>query len=113
MRSASSTSTCWPTISPPSACRASTGWERPGNGGVVMTWVALKMLTGDRAKYLGIIFGVAFASLLMAHQVSIFVGIMRRTANQILDVHDAQIWVMDPKVQYLEEIEPLRETDVY
>jgi putative ABC transport system permease protein len=44
-----------------------------------MSWIALKMLTGDRAKSFGIIFGVAFASLLMAHQVSIFVGIMRRT----------------------------------
>jgi len=39
-----------------------------------MSWVALRTLTGDRNKYLGIIFGVAFASLLMAHQVSIFCG---------------------------------------
>src|SRR5437879_1138527 len=44
-----------------------------------MNWVALKMLTGDRAKYLGIVFGVAFATLLMAQQTSMFVGIMART----------------------------------
>ena len=26
-----------------------------------MTWIAWKMLTGNRGKYLGIIFGIAFA----------------------------------------------------
>ena len=51
-----------------------------------MSWIAWKMLTGDRSKYLGIIFGVAFASLLMAHQVSIFCGVMGRTTSQIKDV---------------------------
>ncbi|HKB42444.1 MAG TPA: ABC transporter permease [Gemmataceae bacterium] len=77
-----------------------------------MSWIAWKMLTGDRSKYLGIIFGVAFASLLMAHQVSIFVGIMRRTTSQISDIHEANIWVMDPKVQYVEEAAPLHDTDL-
>jgi putative ABC transport system permease protein len=31
-----------------------------------MDWLAWKMLTDDRAKYLGIILGVAFGSLLIA-----------------------------------------------
>jgi putative ABC transport system permease protein len=31
-----------------------------------MTWIALKMLTGNRGKYLGIILGIAFATLLIA-----------------------------------------------
>jgi putative ABC transport system permease protein len=78
-----------------------------------MRWIALKMLTGDRAKYFGIVFGVAFASLLMAHQISIFVGLMRRTAAQIRDVRDADIWVMDPRVQYVDEVKPLPDTDVH
>ena len=30
-----------------------------------MNWIAWKMLTGDRTKYLGIVFGVAFGSLLI------------------------------------------------
>lgn len=77
-----------------------------------MSWIAWKMLTGDRSKYLGIIFGVAFASLLMAHQVSIFVGIMRRTTSQIRDVREAKIWVMRPGTRYIEEVEPLSETDL-
>ncbi len=33
-----------------------------------MTWIALKMLTGDRSKYLAIVFGVTFASLLITQQ---------------------------------------------
>src|SRR5207249_1517075 len=45
-----------------------------------MNWIALKMLTGDRSKYLGLIFGVSFATVLMTQQISIFAGIMQRTA---------------------------------
>ncbi len=78
-----------------------------------MGWVALKMLTGDRAKYLGLVFGVAFASMLMSHQVSIFCGLMLRTASQILDVRDAGIWICDPELQSVDEIEPLSDTDLY
>jgi putative ABC transport system permease protein len=78
-----------------------------------MGWVALKMLTGDRAKYLGLVFGVAFASMLMSHQVSIFCGLMLRTASQILDVRDAAIWICDPELQSVDEIEPLSDTDLY
>ncbi|MFO1069021.1 MAG: ABC transporter permease [Geminicoccaceae bacterium] len=72
--------------------------------------VALRMLTGDRAKYLGLVIGIAFATLLMSQQVSIFIGLMSRTASQILDVGEAQVWVMDPRVQYVDEIEPLTDT---
>jgi putative ABC transport system permease protein len=72
-----------------------------------MNAVALKMLLGDSAKYLALVFGVAFATLLMSQQVSIFVGLMTRTANQVLDVREADIWVMDPRVRYVDEVEPL------
>jgi putative ABC transport system permease protein len=78
-----------------------------------MNWVALRMLTGDRSKYLGLIFGVGFATLLMSQQVSIFVGIMRRTASQILDVRDADVWVMDNKVRYIDEVPGLPDTDLH
>src|SRR6516164_11075920 len=77
-----------------------------------MNWIALKMLTGDRAKYLGLVFGVTFATLLMTNQLSIFVGIMKRTGSQILDVRDADIWVMDNKVRYIDEVPGLPETDL-
>jgi putative ABC transport system permease protein len=78
-----------------------------------MTWIALKMLTADRAKYLGIVFGVAFATLLIAFQVSIFLGIMGRTISQIHDVQEADIWVMDPNVRYVDEVMALPDTAVH
>jgi putative ABC transport system permease protein len=72
-----------------------------------MRSVALKMLLGDSAKYLALVFGVAFATLLMSQQVSIFIGLMTRTANQVLDIREADIWVMDTRVRYVDEVEPL------
>lgn len=74
--------------------------------------IAIKMLIGDRPKYLGLVFGVTFATLLMAQQVSIFIGIMARNAGFIWGISEADIWVMDPRVQYIEEIEPLRDIEL-
>src|ERR1700732_3216295 len=62
-----------------------------------MDGVALKMLFGDRAKYIGLTFGIAFSTMLMSNQVSIFTGLMLRTASQILDAREADIsnYVLD------------------
>jgi putative ABC transport system permease protein len=72
-----------------------------------MNGVALKILLGDRAKYIGLIFGIAFSTMLMSNQISIFAGLMLRTAGQILDAREADVWVMDPRVEYVDEIEPM------
>jgi putative ABC transport system permease protein len=77
-----------------------------------MRSVAIKMLLGDRAKYLGLVFGVTFATLLMAQQVSIFIGLMTSTASAIYAVSEADIWVMDQRVRYIEEVEPLRDIEL-
>jgi putative ABC transport system permease protein len=78
-----------------------------------MNFVAIKMLTGDRAKYLGLIFAIAFSTFLLENQSSIFAGIMKRTTSQIIDVTDADIWVMDPQTQYVDEVKSLTENDLY
>lgn len=65
---------------------------------------------GDRAKFLGIIMGLTFASLLITQQASIFVGIMTRTFGFITDTALPKVWVMDPKVQYIDDVKPLRDT---
>lgn len=78
-----------------------------------MTFIAWQMLTGDRAKYLGLVFAIAFSTFLMSHQTSIFCGLMDRTRSQIKDVRDAEIWVMDPKTQYLDEVKALPDQDLY
>jgi putative ABC transport system permease protein len=68
-----------------------------------MSWIALKMLTGDRGKYLAIIFGVTFGCLLIAQQSAVFCGVMQRTHGSIRDTRDADIWVMNAHTQYLDD----------
>lgn len=76
-----------------------------------MNFIALKMLVGNRAKYLGIIFGLTFASLLITQQSAIFLGLMTRTFGFLTDTGLPDIWVVDPKVQYIDDLKPLKETE--
>jgi len=78
-----------------------------------MYLIALKMLVGDRGKYLGIIMGLTFASLLITQQSSIFTGLMTRTYGAITDLSQPDIWVMDPKVLFIDDIKPLQDTELY
>jgi putative ABC transport system permease protein len=78
-----------------------------------MDFVAIRMLTGDRGKYLGLIFAIALSSFLIAQQSSIFTGLMDRTRSQIRDVGEADLWVMDRATQYVDEIYPLRDDALY
>ena len=75
-----------------------------------MNFVALRMLIGDRAKFFGIIMGITFAAMLITQQSSIFIGIMARTCGFVTDTSLPDIWVMDPKVQYIDDVKPLRDT---
>jgi putative ABC transport system permease protein len=78
-----------------------------------MGWIAWKMLIGNRAKYLGIVLGIAFAALLIAQQASIFWGLMNLTIGQIRDVKGVDVWVMDPNVEFVDDIKPLSENDLF
>ncbi len=77
-----------------------------------MNFVALRMLTGDRAKYFGLVFAIAFCTFLLENQTAIFANILKRTASQILDVTDAEVWVMDPQTEYWERTKALKDTDL-
>jgi len=77
-----------------------------------MNFIALRMLTGDRAKYFGLVFAIAFCTFLLENQTTIFSNILKRTASQILDVTDAEVWVMDPKTEYFEQTKALKDTDL-
>ena len=78
-----------------------------------MYFVALKMLIGDRSKYLGIVTGLTFASLLITQQAGIFAGLMTRTYGFITDTGQADIWVTDPKVQFVGDIKPPQDTQLF
>jgi putative ABC transport system permease protein len=78
-----------------------------------MDHIALKMLMGDKGKYFGIVMGLIFASLIMTQQPAIFVGLMARTYSFISDTGLPDIWVMDEKVQFIDDIKPLQDTELY
>jgi putative ABC transport system permease protein len=77
-----------------------------------MIWLALRMLVGNRAKYVAMLFGVTFASMMICQQCSIFCGVMRMCTGQIRDVQDAPIWVLSPRTRYIDDLDPLPERQV-
>ena len=77
-----------------------------------MYWIALKMLVGDRAKFLGIVLGLTFAAALITQQGSIFCGLMLRTCAQITDISGADLWVMDPSVRFIDDTKPMLEANL-
>lgn len=77
-----------------------------------MIRLALKMLINDRAKYLGLIIGITFATLLICQQASIFVGALSQTVSIVRDVGYGDIWVSRQGVETMDFSDPLRETDL-
>jgi putative ABC transport system permease protein len=78
-----------------------------------MLKVALQMLLGDRAKYIGLILGLSFASLIITQQAAIFLGLMTRTYNFITDTSQPDIWVMNSMVQFVDDVKPMKDTDLF
>jgi putative ABC transport system permease protein len=76
-----------------------------------MLRLALKMLFGDTAKYLMLIVGIFFATFLIAQQASVFCGLMMWTTATLKNV-PAPIWVVEEKVEQVNETNPMRDTDV-
>jgi putative ABC transport system permease protein len=75
-----------------------------------MNAIALRMLTGDLAKYLGMVFGVAFSTLLIVQQASLFLGLVERAATTVRDTREADVWVMDPRIDAVDNLWPLPDT---
>jgi putative ABC transport system permease protein len=68
-----------------------------------MLRVAVKMLLGDRAKYVGLLFGITFTSFLVTFAGSYFCGFMTRGFALISENPGADVWVMDPAVESTEQ----------
>ncbi|MBS4168702.1 ABC transporter permease [Parachlamydia sp. AcF125] len=76
-----------------------------------MLQIAIEMLLGDKVKYLVLISGLAFSTLLMTQQSSIFWGVMRWTTTMLRNTN-VPVWVVDPHVEQITDIKPLRDTDL-
>lgn len=68
-----------------------------------MLGVALKMLMRDRAKFVGLLFGIAFTSFLVTFAASYFCGLMTRGFALIAENGATDVWVMDPAVTSVEQ----------
>ena len=75
--------------------------------------IALKMLIEDRAKFVGMILSLSLSSIIITQQDAIFNGIMKRTYSMITDTPQPDIWVMDPNTKFVDDLIPLRDTDLY
>lgn len=67
-----------------------------------MFYVALKMLMGDRAKYVGLLLGITFTAFLVTFAMSYFAGFMTRGFALISENATADVWIMDPAVNSTE-----------
>lgn len=77
-----------------------------------MRRVALKMLFGDRAKYLSLVLGLSFAVLLVAQQLAIFLGLMLQASGPLQNVSQPDLWVTDPNLKWVSETRNLGENDL-
>lgn len=73
--------------------------------------LALKMLLGDRAKYWMLVGGLAFSSLLMTQQYSVFQGLLSWTTSHMRNMR-ASIWIVEARVDQVNETKSMRDTDV-
>lgn len=76
-----------------------------------MFHLALKMLMGDRAKYIMLVGGLTFSALLMTQQTAVFQGLLAWTTSHLRNMR-APLWVVEAHVDYANETKPLRDTDV-
>ncbi|TZF80346.1 ABC transporter permease, partial [Lysobacter lacus] len=65
--------------------------------------VALRMLAADRAKFAGLVFGLAFTSFLVTFAASFFCGFMTHGYGLVSEHPQVDVWVMDPAVEAVEQ----------
>jgi putative ABC transport system permease protein len=74
--------------------------------------IALRMLLGDRAKYLSLVFGISFAVLLITQQGAIFLGLMLQATGPLQNISQPDLWVTDPYVKWVSETRNLNDADL-
>ena len=67
-----------------------------------MLRIALKMLWGDRPKYVGLLIGITFAAFLVTFALSYLAGFLSRGFALVTENPSADVWVMDPAVESTE-----------
>ncbi len=76
-----------------------------------MIALAFTMLFGDRAKYLMLVSGIGFATVLMVQGMALFCGLLSFSFANLTNIR-SPIWVADPIVEQVGDSQPLRDTDI-
>lgn len=64
-----------------------------------MISTSFKMLIGNRAAFIGMIFGIFLAVLLISQQSAIYLGLISRSYRITSYIPQANIWVIDPATE--------------
>lgn len=64
-----------------------------------MIATALKMLIGNKASCIGVIFGIFLATLLISQQSAIFLGLVSRAYRMVTDIPEPNLWIVDPSTE--------------
>lgn len=72
-----------------------------------MIVTSFKMLIGNRAAFIGMIFGIFLAILLISQQSAIYLGLISRSYRIVADISLPDIWVIDPATYGEDLIRPM------
>jgi putative ABC transport system permease protein len=75
--------------------------------GFIVISLAFKMLIGNKASCIGVIFGIFLATLLISQQSAIFLGLVDRSYRIVTDISEPTIWVMDPATESEDKLRSL------
>lgn len=74
-----------------------------------MLTLALKMLINNKSSFLGVIFGIFLATLLISQQSAIFLGLVSRSYRMVTDISAPNVWVMDPATESNDKLRNMSE----
>ncbi len=76
-----------------------------------MLWIGILMLARDRTRFLTLLAGLSFVSLLFIQQSATFCALITRSARSI-DAVNAPLWIADPQLRTVDDNKPLLDTDL-
>lgn len=76
-----------------------------------MLWIAIRLLLGDKTKFVTLVLGLTFATTLIVQQASVFCGVMLLLNVVQINTH-AKIWVVDSDLKEINVSRPMPEIEL-
>lgn len=78
-----------------------------------MLQIALAMLVRDLGRWYGLVTALAFTAFILTQQPGTFLGVIARTTALVDTMREVDVWVMDPHVRYVDDIQPMVDGALY